>query len=169
MYILKSLSLILIFFTSMLIGRYIAMQYLYRLRELEDIKNALNIFKSKIKFTYEPIPIIFEEIAKSTSSNISKLFFNAKEKMKDKNASIAWDEVTDEYKGNINKEDKQALKYLSKSLGNSDVEGQINQIELTETFIDKQILDAEKEKNKNFKLFKKLGATIGIAIVIILL
>lgn len=119
MQIIKYLMLFLIFISSALIGKYISQQYLYRLKELEEIKNALNIFKSKIKFTYEPIPEIFEEISKNTNRNISKLFIQAKEKMKDKTASIAWEEVTDEFSGNLNEEDKQAIKTLSKLLRNN--------------------------------------------------
>lgn len=119
MQVIKYLILFLIFISSVLIGKYISQQYLYRLKELEEIKNALNIFKSKIKFTYEPIPEIFEEISKNTSCNISNLFVQAKEKMKNKTASIAWEEVTDEFAGNLNKEDKQAIKTLSKLLRNN--------------------------------------------------
>ena len=74
------------------------------------------MFKSKIKFTYEPIPEIFEEISKNTSRNISNLFIKAKEKMKVKTAAAAWGEAIDEYTGNFNKEDKQAVKTLSKLL-----------------------------------------------------
>ena len=116
MQVIKYLMLFLIFVSSVLIGKYISQQYLYRLKELEEIKNALNMFKSKIKFTYEPIPEIFEEISKNTSRNISTLFVQAKEKMKNRTTSIAWEEATDEFTGNLKKEDKQAIKTLSKLL-----------------------------------------------------
>lgn len=119
MQVIKYLMLFLVFISSVLIGKYISQQYFYRLKELEEIKNALNIFKSKIKFTYEPIPEIFEEISKNTSCNISNLFVQATEKMKSKTAAIAWEEVTDEFTGNLNKEDKQAIKTLSKLLRNN--------------------------------------------------
>ena len=46
------------------------------------MKNALNLFKTKAKFTYEPIPTIFEEIAQNTSKNVGIIFQVAKEKMK---------------------------------------------------------------------------------------
>ena len=81
-----------------------------------EIKNALNIFKTKIKFTYEPIPEIFGEISKNTNYNISKLFKQATENMKDETASFAWEKAVDEFSGNLNKEDKQAIKTLSKLL-----------------------------------------------------
>ena len=119
MQIIKYCMLFLVFILSALTGRYIAQKYRYRLEELEEIKNALNIFKSKIKFTYEPIPEIFGEISKNTNYNISKLFKQATENMKNDTASVAWETAVDEFSGNINKEDKQAIKTLSKLLRNN--------------------------------------------------
>ena len=79
------------------------------------------------------------------------------------------DEAVEELKSNLKTEDKQTIKTLSKLLGSTDTDGQISQIEVTETFLEKQIREAEEEKQKNEKLYKKLGATIGLAIVIILI
>ena len=53
-------------------------------------------------------------------------------------------------------------------LGETDLEGQISQIDITLSFLDKQIQEAETEKNKNEKLYKKLGTIMGLALVIIL-
>ena len=88
--------------------------------------------------------------------------------MKEKNASQAWEESIDESNCNFSKEDKQVLKTLSKLLGQTDSEGQISQIEITQNFLNTQIKNAEEEKKKNEKLYSKLGTTIGLAIVIIL-
>ena len=79
MQVLKYFMLLLIFIASSLIGKFISKKYTYRLVELEEIKNILNIFKSKIKFTYEPIPEIFEEINAKTQNNIGKIFGQARE------------------------------------------------------------------------------------------
>ena len=116
MQIIKYLMLFLVFSISTLIGIYMSKKYVYRLEELEELKNALNIFKSKIKFTYEPISEIFEEISKNSSINISKIFLHAKEKMSEKTASISWEEAIEESQNNLNKEDKQVIKSLSKLL-----------------------------------------------------
>lgn len=51
----------------------------------------------------------------------------------------------------------------------TDAEGQLSQIEITEGFLEEQIRQAQEEKNKNEKLYKKLGITIGLAIVIVLI
>ena len=157
MQIIKYCMLFLVFILSNVIGNYIAKGYMLRLEELEEIKNALNIFKTKIKFTYEPIPEIFGEISENSS------------KMKFESTDIAWEEAVEELKSNLKTEDKQTIKTLSKLLGSTDTDGQISQIEVTETFLEKQIREAEEEKQKNEKLYKKLGATIGLAIVIILI
>ena len=119
MQIIKYCMLFFVFILSVLIGRYISQKYRYRLEELEEMKNALNIFKSKIKFTYEPIPEIFGEISKKTNYNISKLFKKAIENIQNETASLAWEKATDEFSGNLNKEDKQAIKTLSKLLRNN--------------------------------------------------
>ena len=55
MQMIKYFMLILVFISSSLIGRLISKKYIDRVEELKEIKNALNIFKSKIKFTYEPL------------------------------------------------------------------------------------------------------------------
>ncbi len=78
MQIIKYIMLLFIFIGSSLIGRYIAKRYAYRLEELEEIKNILNVFKSKIRFTYEPIPEIFKEVADKAKDNIGNIFRNAR-------------------------------------------------------------------------------------------
>lgn len=168
MQFIKYCMLFLVFIASALIGKYISQKYKFRVDELEEIKNALNIFKSKIKFTYEPIPEIFKEISLNASKNISNIFDIAIKNMEKDNANIAWKKSVDECVTNLNKEDKQVLKTLSKLLGQTDSEGQISQIEITQNFIDVQIKNAQEEKQKNEKLYSRLGTTIGLAIVIIL-
>lgn len=160
--------LFVILVTCSLIGKYVSKKYIIRVNELEEMKNALNMFQSKIKFTYEPIPEIFEEISKNTSSTIGQVFQTAKEKMLTNTANIAWDQAIEESQNCLTKDDKHVLKTLSKLLGQIDSEGQISQIEITQKFLETQIKEAQEEKTKNEKLYSKLGITIGLAIVIIL-
>ena len=72
--------LLLVFISSSLIGKYISKKYTYRLKELKEFKNILNVFKSKIRFTYEPIPEIFKEIANNTKENIAEIFERARKR-----------------------------------------------------------------------------------------
>lgn len=169
MFIFKGLILILIFSTSSLIGIFLSKKYTNRVKNLKEFKVVLNQFETKIKYTYETIPEIFKNISNNTNIEISKIFLNAVNKMKVEEAGIAWNEAIDNSNIEINKEDKNVLKNLSKLLGKTNLEGQLSEIELTNTFLDKQIELAEKEKIKNEKLYKTLGICVGLVIVIILI
>lgn len=151
-----------------LVGKNLSKKFVMRVKELEEMKNALNIFQTKIQFTFEPIPQIFEEIAENSQKNVGQIFKVAKEKMQKDTASIAWEKAIEESDSNLNQEDKYVLKTLSKLLGQTDVEGQISQIEITQKFLEEQLKEAIEQKQKNEKLYSKLGTTIGLAIVIIL-
>ena len=168
MQLIKYFILFLILISSTLIGKFLSKKYVYRLEELEDIKNALNILKTKIKFTYEPIPEVFEEISQNVNKNVGNIFTLAKEEMKENSASKAWELAVEKTECNLKNEDKKIIKTLSKLLGQTDVEGQISQIEITEEFLEGQIKEAEEERKKNEKLYTRLGTVLGLAIVIIL-
>ena len=168
MQFVKYFILFLILVSTSLIGKFLSKKYVYRLEELEEMKNSLNIFKSKIKFTYEPIPELFNELEKSKVKNVGNIFYLAKEKMKKENISIAWEKAIDESATKLKKEDKEILKTLGKLLGATDIEGQLGQIETTKTLLENQTKEAVEEKLKNEKLYSKLGTTIGLAIVVLL-
>ena len=168
MIIIKYFILFLILVASTLIGKSLSKKYVYRLQELEEIENSLNILKTKIKFTYEPIPELFNELEKSKVKNVGNIFYLAKEKMKEENISIAWEKAIDESMTNLKKEDKEILKTLGKLLGATDIEGQLGQIETTKSLLENQIKEALEEKLKNEKLYSKLGTTVGLAIVVLL-
>lgn len=171
MLIIKLIILVTIFITSSSIGYIIANQYKNRVNELKEFKNALNMLKTKMRYTYETIPDIFEEISKSTEQNISNIFKSAVQSMRSLqlNAGEAWKESIMNSKTSISKEDKTILMNLEKLLGKTDLEGQVGEIEITNNFLDVQIEKAEKERQKNEKLYKTLGNVIGMTIVILLI
>lgn len=121
MQIIKYIMLFFLFISSTILGKMLSQKYVERVKELEDIKNALNIFKTKIKFTYSPISEIFEEISlNSSTKNVSSLFLESKENMKELSASDSWLEALEEISKNMNLQDEdiQKLKTLSKLLRN---------------------------------------------------
>ena len=61
----KYILLLAIFALSTAIGLLIAKSYQNRVVELKEFKNILNIMKTKIKFTYEPLAEIFKQISKA--------------------------------------------------------------------------------------------------------
>lgn len=167
MLIIKLIILLSVFVSCLLIGILMAKKYTNRLQELREMKNALNMFETKIKFTYESLPEIFKEISRQSNKNIGDIFKKACEDMKDKSAGEAWNESIDTVNSNMNIEDKTILKSLGKLLGKTDIEGQISEIKLVSSFLDTQIELAEKEKEKNEKMYKTLGGIVGLTLVII--
>lgn len=168
MEIIKYMTLLLIVLSSSYIGILISKKYSNRVLDLKEMKNALNMFSTKVKLTYEPIPEIFKEISNKMKINISDIFRKTVKNMENKNAGDAWVQALDECNTNMNKEDIKVLKGLSNLLGKVDIEGQVSEIELVDTFLNTQIEKAEYEKKKNEKMYKTLGITIGLAISIIL-
>ena len=169
MFFLKFVIYILIFSLCTYIGILISKQYINRLNELKELKTALNVLKTKIRFTNEPLYDIFHEIAINSKGNVSNLFTIICNNLKTNSAKAAWENALDSANLAINKEDRQALKGMGKMLGKTDLDGQISEINLTETFLEVQISDAKCEKDKNEKLYKTLGMVTGVGIVIILI
>ena len=79
-----------IFLTSSAIGIIQSQKYIFRVEELKEFKTALNMFKTKIKFTYEPIPEIFNQISSNIKPNVGGIFKIASHNMKSYPAGEAW-------------------------------------------------------------------------------
>ena len=169
MQIIKLITLLFILISCIYIGVLISRKYLNRVKNLKEIKIALSMLETKIKFTYEPLPKVFEDISKKVDDSIGNIFKLASIKMNNMSASDAWISSINESKTNLNKEDLETLKGFANLLGKVDIEGQVNEIKLMENFIDKQLGLAEEEKIKYEKMYKSLGITIGLAIVILLI
>ena len=155
--ILKILLGIGIIFCSCKIGILISKKYIYRLDELEEMKNNLQIIENKIKYTYEPLEEIFIDISEISSSNISMIFKKAASNIKKRGTETA-----------LTKEDKSMIEEFSTLLGKTNKEGQINQIKYVINLLDIQIEKARIEREKNEKIYKKLGLILGIGLVIII-
>lgn len=156
MWIIKFITLSLIFGGTSFIGILISKKYENRLKELQNIKSSLHLLEVKIKFTYDSLPKLFREIEMKYVENIGKIFGLASEKMEVITPEKAWEEAINESSTNLTQKDKDILKDLGKLLGQTDVEGQISQIKLVSNFLDIQIEEANKEKMKNQKLYRTL-------------
>ncbi|MCI8272997.1 MAG: hypothetical protein HFJ55_02810 [Clostridia bacterium] len=168
MYVLKLILLISIFLLSTGIGITVSKIYENRVKELKEFKNILNIMKTKIKFTYEPLGEIFKQIAKDSNTQIEKIFGEMATQIEYKDTQEVWTNCIQEACISINQEDKDVIKRLGKLLGQTDVDGQISEIEVAQEFLDMQIENAEEEKKKNQKMYKTLGVVVGLVFVIIL-
>ena len=165
---IKYILLVTIFGLSTAIGILISKSYENRVIELKEFQNILNIMKTKIKFTYEPLSEIFEQISKDNQTNIERIFGQMANQITYYQTKDVWENCIQSADISIKQEDKDILKKLGKLLGQTDIEGQISEIEVTQRFLDTQIEKAEEEKKKNQKMYKTLGVVVGLVFVIIL-
>lgn len=116
MQVFKFIILILIFISSSYIGLLISKRYSNRTEDLMQIKTALNMLETKIRFTYEPLPEIFEQIGETIPTNIGELFVVACNNMQNNTVKQAWSNSINVVNLNINKEDKNVLNELGNLL-----------------------------------------------------
>ena len=169
MLIIKYIILMIILLGTSYMGILMSKRYSGRVKDLKEMRKALNFFEEKIKFTYEPIPEVFEEISSKVNANIGEIFKNSANLMQNESAGVSWEDAVDKANTSFTKDDNEIIKGLAKMLGRTDIDGQVSEIRLTNKFIDVQIKDAENEKTKNEKLYKTLGVTVGLALVIVLI
>ena len=168
-YCVKTILLFAIFSLSTGIGILISKMYENRVKELRQFKNILKTIKTKIKFTYEPLAEIFNQISQEKSSKIEEIFENMTYKLAFENIKYSWMDAIQEADISITQEDKDILKELGKVLGQTDADSQVNEIEVTESFLNMQIEKAEEARKKNQKMYKTLGVVVGLVFVIILI
>lgn len=172
--VLKSILIITVLIISTFIGYVLANKFTARVAELNDLLLALEIFETKIKYTYDSLTTSFRYIADNLKTKAYRIFFITAEEInqnKNDSAGDCFRTVIDNEKVflNLNKEDIEILKELGVSLGQTDIEGQIKNIRLVHTSLKKQLENAREEKLKNFKLYRNMGVLSGLIIIIILL
>ena len=166
---IKFIVLLLIFWTISRIGVKIANKYVARANNLKQIKRALKILEAKITYTYDMLPDLFYEITEKTKGPVSNLFKNTGDRMHLEFAGEAWENAIDNSDMELTDEDKDVLKSLGKLLGTTDMDGQLNQLNLVNCFLDEQIKEATKSKEKNCVMYRKLGIIVGLAVIIVLI
>ncbi len=116
MQVFKFFLLILVFSGSSYVGLLMSKRYTKRTEELKQFKTALNMLETKIKFTYEPLPEIFKQIAKNLQENIGEIFESANKNIENVNIKEAWIKAIDMASLNINQEDRNIIKELGNLL-----------------------------------------------------
>lgn len=114
MILIKYLSLIFICIVSSYIGVLKARTYDLRVKNLKKFLSSLNLLKSKIEFTHEPINIIFDEISKTIYSDNENIFKITN--TLDNTFYDSWKNSIENIDCNYNKEDKEIIKTLGKQL-----------------------------------------------------
>lgn len=145
-----------------------------RVTDLNELQRIIYLLQSEIEYTNNPIPRALKEISNKTTNPFSLIFNDISELLVRNEVESVYDAFkiilnSTNYHLNLNKDDINILFDLSKSLGESDVHGQRKMFEFTLESIKKQIILAEELMNKNLKVYRCLGVTLGSMVIIMLM
>ncbi|GAA0177227.1 stage III sporulation protein SpoIIIAB [Clostridium sediminicola] len=172
--IIKLICSLIIIISCTLLGIKYGENLRKRVEELNSLLQAVNQMKVHIQYTFTPIPEILNDIAKKSSEPLATIFNNISEKLflnaVDSIHEAFIEELSKEnHELHLKNDDTEILLDLAKSLGDTDVEGQSNVLNLIDMKLKKQIKSAETELEKNLKVYRYLGFSIGATIVILII
>ncbi len=144
-----------------------------RPKELRYLQNMLCIFENEVRYLSSPVIEAFERIASKNSSNVSLFFAETASLLRNSpglSASEAWSRAVKNNSGRtaLDSNDTDILEGFGRTLGSSDMEGQLNSIRLTVKRIKEQERQAESKRLKSEAMYRKLGILLGLAIVVVL-
>lgn len=174
MNILKILGCILIL-AAPTIGGYIYSEgFKKRVVQLNELERCLTQLENEILFTHTPLTEVFFNISRKSKYPINEIFEMASDLLMSNKVEDVFEAVNKALASkkevlNLKKEDLDIILDLSKTLGESDVDGQKSVFRLTRENLKKQIQLAENVMKKNVKLYRYLGFSVGAALVIMVI
>ncbi|MEW9093692.1 MAG: stage III sporulation protein SpoIIIAB [Clostridiaceae bacterium] len=169
---LKVIGSLMVIISTTLSGILYGGNFKKRTHQLKELQRCIYQLQNEIVYTYTPLPQAFSNISKKSVypinnffDSISKLLYLNKVNNVYDGFQKAYEEVKDIL--NFTKEDINILFNFGKSLGESDIEGQKKVFALSLDNIKNQIEEAEILMKKNVKMYRFLGFSIGMMIVII--
>jgi stage III sporulation protein AB len=146
----------------------------YRVVQLNEIQRAVYQLQNEIKYVHALLPDAFKSVASKSREPIKELFNKTSELLSDNEYENVYEAMNSamnliKSKLNLTFEDINVILDLSKTLGESDIEGQNNIFSLTIENLKKQIKISEEFMNKNIKMYRYLGFSFGAMLVIALI
>lgn len=171
--IIKIFGGIIIIFSSGYLGYFFSYDCARRPSQLRELQGLLQMFENEICFLSNVLMEAFLKISQQSKSKMGELFGETAQILKREKpitASEAWNRALNEKAKAtaLNKEDQEVLYGFGKMLGNSDLEGQLKNIQLTLCQLKIQEQKAEEQRKKYEGMYKALGILGGIGMVIIL-
>ncbi|HHV96210.1 MAG TPA: stage III sporulation protein AB [Clostridiaceae bacterium] len=172
--LLKIIGSILVIGGSCVIGFTLSSAYSKRPVQLKILQSLIQMLGNEIRFMSSIITDAFERIGRSIDNPVASFFTNALEYLNNEesiNIAQAWERAIYENMGKtaLNKEDAEILISFGKMLGNSDIQGQLKNIEYTLQQLNLQQLKAEEAMKKYETMYKTLGILGGALAVILLI
>lgn len=176
MFLFKLFGALLVIFSAGTAGMKIASIYSMRPRQLRTLQDALQMLDTEIMFTATPLPVALRKIGQAEAGEpaISRIFLAAAallESSQGYTAGEAWRLALDEEfcRTALNADDYAVLRTFGEGLGASDRQEQHKKIVLTSQHLCKEEERAQKERERNERLWRYGGFLLGISIVLLLL
>ncbi|WP_027627774.1 stage III sporulation protein SpoIIIAB [Ruminiclostridium cellobioparum] len=170
--LLKMIGAVVLTGATSLIGFLLAADCSKRPRTLRELQALLQMLENEISYLSNLLTEAFFRIYETSKVDAAILFKAAALNLQTGGvtADMAWDKAVNEYysKLSLNREDRAILITFGKMLGNSDLEGQLNNIRLVSSQLKLQEAKSEEMKRKNEKMYRTLGVLSGLALAIIL-
>jgi stage III sporulation protein AB len=146
----------------------------YRVFQLNEVERAIHQLQNEITYVHALLPDAFKSVAQKSKNPIKELFNKTGELLSGNeydNVYEAMNSAMNTIKSglNLNCDDINVILDLSKTLGESDIEGQKNMFTLTIGNLKKQIKISEEFMKKNIKMYRYLGFSFGAMLVIALI
>jgi stage III sporulation protein AB len=169
----KVLGSVLIVVASTLIGFRIAARYANRSRQLRQFISALKLLETEIFYAATPLPDACRRIAKLSPTPVGAFFRQVAENLMDgqgRTATEVWREALLAMKDELalKESDRSVLIAFGQTLGVSDREDQIKHIHLAIAQLSAEEVSAREEQLKSEKMWRYLGALLGLTLVILL-
>lgn len=153
----KLLLCILIVLCSTLVGFSYSSKLSARKRLLDSFVLELKNVKTIIRYSSKELHTVFE------NSFINYKFCD------DKPFSEQWNDMLKMYSKILNASDMEILINFGKTLGTSDLSGEISNIEMYIALLYSQISQAQQSIETKSGVYKTLGLSLGLAVAIILI
>lgn len=146
-----------------------ALSYKERCSELENILELIRVMEMEITYKKEPLHKTFEKIAALKECWFCNLLRTCSRKLADsEDLKNAWDSsITDNLSAcPLHEEDLIILRDITLGLGKSDTGGQKSILEPAVIRLEKALKNAKMQYEKQGRMYRGLGISAGIIIVI---
>lgn len=171
---IKIIACAVIIGASSMVGFIYSEKLKYRVYQLNEIHRAIHQLQNEITYVHALLPDAFKSVAHKSKQPIKELFNRTSELLVNneyENVYEAMNCATNSMKNKLflNGDDINVILDLSKTLGESDIEGQNSIFILTIENLKKQIAISEEFMSKNIKIYRYLGFSFGAMLVIALI
>lgn len=149
-----------------------AARYNGRIKELEDWRQAIRWCDMEINYRLLPLAEVLKLAAERLDGKVAVVFSDcATGIIAHQSADRAWQEALDKYLPDscLGREDADFLRRFGAVLGKSDLAQQNKNFAFLEENLEQALLEARREKTAKVKIYRYLGVSCGLALVVILL